>query len=110
MTAKPLLGWLGLWLFSSACPGETINLVCAAPDQKEEHSITLDTEQKTVIQDGKLAVGVMMTDSEVSYYLKNKKIKTSNKLDLSEDLLHVATPREPPEVGYARAKLACRRN
>lgn len=110
MTAKPLLGWLGLWLFSSACPGETITLLCATPDQKEEHSITLDTEQKTVIQDGKLGVGVMMTDSEVSYYVKNKKIKTSNKLDLSEDLLYMATPREPPEVGYARAKLACRRN
>lgn len=110
MTAKPLLGVLGLWLFASACSGETITLLCATPDKKEEHSITLDTEQKTVIQDGKLGVGVMMTDDAVSYYLRNKKIKTSNKLDLSEDLLYVATPKEPPEVGYTRVKLACRRN
>ncbi|MGZ8219563.1 hypothetical protein [Methylomagnum sp.] len=110
MNLKPLFYLTSLWLVSASCPGETITFICNTPDKKEEHSITLDTEQKTVIQDGKLAVGVMMTGSEATYYLKNKKIKSTNKLDLSEDRLYVAIPRQPPDVGYDRATLACRRN
>jgi hypothetical protein len=109
MNIKSLFYIMGLWTFFAPCFGETITLVCTEPGDAKEHKITIDTEQKTVVHDGRLGINVLMEENNVHYFFKKRKRSSDNKIDLADNYLYMASPKAPPEVGYDRIKLPCRR-